>query len=132
MAINTILYYVELKTFNIRQERYFNILTSNNLNKIKAVISALNGNMYIINEFYVNKINNCNKEFSKIYNIYDKFPGIPLDFDTGFRYYDGFIYFIKNGIYYKFNEYKQKTEETGRGSFTFQLDKHFKIILLKL
>ncbi|XP_050516346.1 uncharacterized protein LOC126891207 [Diabrotica virgifera virgifera] len=43
--------------------------------------------------------------------ISDVFPGIPNDITSAFNYIDGHIYFLKQNIYYKFNEFTRSVVE---------------------
>ncbi|XP_072395155.1 matrix metalloproteinase-16-like [Diabrotica undecimpunctata] len=45
--------------------------------------------------------------------ISDIFPGIPNDITSAFNYIDGHIYFLKQNIYYKFNEFTRSVIEKG-------------------
>lgn len=77
--------------------------------RINGMFTGYFGKTYIFYEdYYFVEIDECSLIPTHYGVISDKFPGIPARIDSVFRYINGNLYFIKNEMFYEFNEFRRK------------------------
>lgn len=88
----------------------FNIENS----KINAAFLGNYGNAYVIyDQLGLMEFDTTTMKMTHKGIIDERFPGIPHDVSSAFRYIDGNIYFFKYDTYYKFNEFTKQLMAAG-------------------
>lgn len=85
------------------------------ITNVNSLFNTYSGKIYLFydNYFYL-ELDSCLSYKTKSYGlITELFSGIPSDVDTGYRYINGNMYFLKNNNFYEFNEFSNTLIRAG-------------------
>ncbi|KAK9878321.1 hypothetical protein WA026_021336 [Henosepilachna vigintioctopunctata] len=92
--------------------------------KINGVVNTYSGKTYIFYENnYCMELDECTLKGKSVKFISEIFPGIPSNITSVFRYTNGILYFMKDGMIYEYNEFLNKAT----GSYPFEMEKLFQL-----
>jgi len=83
--------------------------------RINAALNTYMGRTFVLyNDHAVAEIDDCRMTVSKYELLHTIFPGVPPQVSLAFRYIDGYLYFVSNGHFFKYNEFENTIASVGK------------------
>ena len=121
MFIDSLIYMFDLVSLQLIHgyPKYLSSVFNIQPSKLHTVFNSYTGKTFIFhNDNYFREVDECSFTIRSWGYISQRFPGIPPNIDSSFRFIDGNIYFFKNNTIFAFNEFTGKLSKTERNNLS--------------